>query len=140
MNRETLTSPNQANPGALSLKDQKIKDILLRGNYVTAGDIQKAEEFAKVRRTSIVNYLLEKGLITRGVLGQSLAQAFGVTFSDLSLNQPAREQVLKIPAALAEKYRAVVFREDGKSVVVATDNPAAPGLRDEIKSIRSVDR
>jgi len=74
----------------MGIDDQKIKEILLKGNYVTPKDIKKAEAFAKEHRTSIVEYLITEGIITKELLGQAIAESLRVPFADLSSKQRSR--------------------------------------------------
>ncbi|MEK9173533.1 MAG: ATPase, T2SS/T4P/T4SS family [Patescibacteria group bacterium] len=108
----------------MELDDQKIKDVLLKQGHISPEDIKKAEEFGRVRNVPLVEYFLQKSLITRNALGQAIAQSFGIAYADLGSNEPAREQVLKISESVARNRRAVVFREDDKTIVIATDNPS----------------
>lgn len=86
-------------------EEQKIKDILLKGKYVNPEDIKEAEKFAKTHRVSIAEYLLTEGIVTKDILGQAMAESFGVPYADLNSYQPSREQVLKISKSTAdEKY------------------------------------
>ncbi len=109
----------------MELNDLKVKDILLKQNYINAEDIKKADEFSKARNISPIDYFLEKGIVTRTAIGQAIAESFGIAYADLGANGPPREQVLRINEELAKKNRAVIFREDDKSVVIATDSPAS---------------
>ncbi|TSC82073.1 MAG: Type II secretion system protein E [Parcubacteria group bacterium Gr01-1014_20] len=108
----------------MELDDQKIKDVLSKQGHISPEDIKKAEEFGLARGVPLVEYFLEKGLITRSALGQAIAQSFGIAYADLSSNEPPREQVLKISEDTAKKRRSVIFREDDKTIVIATDNPS----------------
>jgi len=117
------------------MKEEKIKDILIGGNYVTAEDIKKAEEYAKNYHTSISDYLVGKKIISRDIIGQAIAEFFKVPYADLNSYQPSREQVLKIPENIAKDYRVVIFKEDKKSVSTTTDEPARENLLGELKKI-----
>lgn len=119
----------------MKINDQKIKEILLRENYVAAEDIKKAEKLAKIHHTSIVEHLLTEGLITKDLLGQAIAESFNVPYADLNSIQPSREQVLKIPEELAKKFRVVLFKEDKKGVTVTTDSPEQKQILAELKKI-----
>jgi hypothetical protein len=99
-----------------TLDNNKIKNILLEGNYVSKEDIKKAEEFAKINHITITDSLLAKGVITNDLLGQAIAEAYKVVYADLNSHQPAREQVLKIPEKTAKKLRAVFFSEDKNTI------------------------
>lgn len=122
---------------ASEYNDEVIKDILTREGYVVPEDIEKAESYAKENQTSIVDYLLNHELITKDLLGQAVAEAYGIPYADLNSNSPPREQVLRIPAAEARKLRAVLFLEHNDRVVVATDNPTIPNLRTELEKLFS---
>jgi len=119
----------------MGIDDQKIKEILLKGNYVTPKDIKKAEAFAKEHRTSIVEYLITEGIITKELLGQAIAESLKVPFADLSSKQPSREQVLKIPSQIAKQLRIVLFKEDDRGVTIASDNPKPKKIITELKNI-----
>jgi len=94
---------------------------------VSSEDMQKAEEYAKKNKSLIVDYLLSNDLISNDILGQAAAEFFKVEYADLNSNQPSREQVLKIPEDVARKFRLILFKEDKKGNVVATDNPGQKG-------------
>lgn len=96
----------------MSPQDEKIKEILLREAYVSAEDIKKAEEYAKANNTTIISYLFASGVINKALLGQAIAEAFGVPFSDLSINPPTEAQVLRIPEDMARKFWIVLFKDD----------------------------
>lgn len=105
------------------MDNKKIKEILLKGNYVTENNLLKAEKYAGAHRTSIVDYLLSEGMINKDLLGQAMAEHFKVTYADLNSNPPAAQQVQKIPEEIANKFRAVIFKENSGGIVIATDNP-----------------
>jgi len=66
------------------MDDNNIKKILLEEDYVTEGQIKKAEEFALENKAPFIDYLFNKGIITKNILGQALAEHFGVPFIDLA--------------------------------------------------------
>jgi len=120
----------------MQFDDKKIKEVLLGGNYVTPERIEEAEKFLKTHRESnLADYLLSSGLVTREVLGQVISGSFGLPYVDLSSVRPPREQVLKIPETTAKKHRVVLFSEDEKGFVVATDSPDQPDLVLKLKQI-----
>src|SRR3989338_10055682 len=105
----------------MKFDDKTIKDILLKENYVTDEDVKNAEDFAKTHHVSFIEYLLQKNLITKDLLGQAIAESFKVPYADLNSAPPTPEQVQKIPEAIAKKYRAVIFSEEKDKLVIATD-------------------
>jgi len=117
------------------IDNKQVKEILLKGDYVSLEDITKAEAFAKKRNSSIVEYLLAEELISKDLLGQAMAEFFKVPYADLNSNQPSHEQALKIPENKAKKYRIVLFKEKEKETIVTTDNPKKAGLLQVVKEI-----
>lgn len=117
------------------MNDITLKQILLKGNYVTEKDIQCAEEYAKTHHTSITEYLFLEGLITKDLLGQAIAESFNIPYSDLNSTLPSKEQVLKIPKEMAKLIRAVIFSETKNSIVIATDNLQNPQLLLELEKL-----
>ena len=72
-----------------------IKDILLKGNYVSPSDIHTALTWAKANKSTVTEYLLTQGLITKDILGQAMAEFYQVPYADLNTKPPTQEQVLK---------------------------------------------
>lgn len=119
----------------MKFDDKLIKEILLKGTYVAEEDAKRAEDFAKKNRTSFVDYLFLKNLITKDLLGQAIAESLKVPYADLNSFLPAPEQVQKIPEEVAKKYRAVIFSEKKNELVVTTDNPQDKNLLLELKKL-----
>lgn len=115
----------------MTLNNKEIKNILSKGGYVSEDDLQKAEKSDQ----PITDYLLSKGLITKDLLGQAMAEFFNVAYADLNSNQPLKEQVLQIPEAAAKKYLVVLFSKNKSNIVIATDNPKQKNLLEKLKKI-----
>ena len=121
----------------MKINDKKLKEILLKGSYASKEDLKKAENFAKKTKGTITDYLFREQLITRDLLGQAIAEDFKVPYADLNSASLSKEQVLKIPKEVAEKFKAVFFKLDDKKVVITTDDPRREGLKEELKTIFS---
>ena len=119
----------------MKFDDKTIKDILLKENYVIEEDVKRAENFAKTRRTSFLEYFLQENLITKDLLGQAIAESFKVSYADLNSAPPTPEQVKKIPEDIAKKYRAVIFSEEKYKIVIATDTPDDKNLLPELTKL-----
>jgi type II secretory ATPase GspE/PulE/Tfp pilus assembly ATPase PilB-like protein len=110
------------------LEEAKITQLLVGENYVSKEDLAKAEQYAQAHHTAALDYLVDQGLLSRTLLGQAIAESFGMVFADIQATPPSREQVLKLPEDLAKQYRLVLFKDDGKTIVVATDTPTKEAL------------
>ncbi len=119
----TTTPGLNANTGVVKPDGHDIEDILLKGNYVSAENIQKAQTWAKTNKSTVEEYLLTHGIITKDILGQAMAEFYKVPYADLNTKLPSQEQVLKIPQDWATAYRMVLFTQDDAGVTITTDNP-----------------
>lgn len=119
----------------MKIDDKKIRDILLQENYVKAEEIEKAEKFAKSHHKSILDYLMSQGIITKNLLGQAIAEFFGVVYADMKAKQPSPDQIIAIPEEIALKHRLVLFSQSADSVTLTSDNPHAGELPDELREI-----
>lgn len=119
----------------MKIEEKKIKEILLKGNYVSKDDLARAEKFTKKSQTSIVDYFLSEQILSKDLFGQAMAESFRVPYSDLNSKQPSKDQVLRIPEGIARKYHIVLFGEDDNRFVVTTDNPEQKGLLSAMRAI-----
>ncbi len=107
----------------MKIKEEKIKQILLDGNYVKKKDIDRADDFAKKHHLPFTEYLFRNDLITKDLLGEAIAESMNLSYADLNSLPPTYEQVHIIPKEVAVNYRAVFFNEENDVVTVATDEP-----------------
>ena len=108
----------------LGILEEKIKEILLSEKYITKEDLKQAEKNHKLNRVSVIEYLLNTGIISKAILGQAIAEQYKVAFADLNYYQPTREQVLRIPKEIAKKLHLLLFKETEDQVILATDYPS----------------
>lgn len=113
----------------------KLSRILIDGHYVTPEAIEKAKTYSLAHDTDITDYLMSTGLLTKRLLGQALAEGFGVAFFDLEAKPPARETIIKIPEEIAKKMGVVLLGDDGSTVTVTSYNPSSETLMTELTKI-----
>ncbi|HNV97208.1 MAG TPA: GspE/PulE family protein [bacterium] len=119
----------------MKLKNNEIKDILIKQNYLSIDDFKEADKICAKTGQSIDECLLSLGIISKDILGQAMAEWYKVPYADLNSNQPRKDQVLKIEENIAKKYRVVLFSEDDKNFVITTDNPKQKSLLDVLSKI-----
>ena len=106
----------------MKLDDKKIRQILLEKNYVAEEDLRGTESFIKTHPVSFTEYLLQENLITKDLLGQTIAESFGLPYADLNSRPATTEQVNVLPEDIAKKYRLVLFWWNDKRIIIATDD------------------
>lgn len=119
----------------MNIDNEQLKQILLKGNYLTSDAAERAEASALSHHVSFTDQLLTDGLITNDLLGQAIAESFDVPYSDLNSASLPPEQINLIPEELARKQRAVVFSKNESGLVVTTDNPHNHELLPELTKL-----
>jgi len=100
----------------------EIKAILLKESYISETD-SKAAEAAAHDSAGYVDFLIRQEVLTKSLLGQALAEKYGLPFADFGLNQITKEQVALIPEPTARASRVVFVKETPEMVIVASDVP-----------------
>ncbi len=119
----------------MRIDDAKLQTILSKEHYVGEADLAKAVAFTREHKTPLADYLLTAGLITDELLGQAIAESFTVPYADLAAHPPLRDQVLKIPFAVATAHRLILFEDEPKQVVVATDAPDSTDAKQALAEV-----
>lgn len=115
--------------------DNIIKEILLKEDYVTPEEMTKAENFAAVHHTSLVDYLMMERLITKALLGQALAEYYGIPYASFAGYKPAKELVLALDESVARQFHCIIFRDYEDKIQIATDHPEQSELVPALSSI-----
>lgn len=115
--------------------EDKLEYVLVEGNYVGKDEFDKAKKEALNLNIDLSQYLVEYDFITADLLGQAVAEAYGVAYADLNTNIPTKEQVLKIPEEIAKKFKVVLYDEGKNDITVSTDLPNQQNLKEEIQKI-----
>lgn len=120
--------------------DKKIKEILVNESYISDDEILKAEKIISKSHIALTEYLISEGLITKDLLGQAIAEYYGVPYADLNSAAPTQESILKVPEELAKKYRIILFSENNDlkktpEVNITTDDPSQTGLLADLQTI-----
>ena len=131
------SKPAQKENKVAKIESVNIEEVLVKGHYVTPEDIKKATEFSQSHDVKITDFLLAEGIISNRLLGQALAEYYGVSYADLELKPPTREQILKISERIAKKDEVVLYEEGEGEVTVATSNPANVELLSDLDNIFS---
>lgn len=119
----------------MNLSDDKVKNILVAGDYVSQANMAKAEDMAVKEGISVIDCLLMKDLLSKDIMGQAIAEFYKAPYADLNTYEPTKAQVLKIPEEIAKKFRVVLFKEEKKDLIIATDDPAQKDLTLELAKV-----
>lgn len=101
----------------------KIKQVLLRGNYISEEESAAAEKTAQ-NSSQYIDTLVREELLTKTLLGQALAEAYNLRFIEPDTSQSARSRVSQIPESFARPNRVVIAKTSDDQVTVVTDTPS----------------
>jgi type II secretory ATPase GspE/PulE/Tfp pilus assembly ATPase PilB-like protein len=119
----------------MKLQERQILDLLVSEGYVTKEALKFAKQKSIADNREVLSVLLADGVVSNDLIGQAIAEAFKVGYSDLNSHLPPKKQVLKIPEEIAKKFRVVLFSENKSGFIVTTDNPEQPGLLEAVQSV-----
>src|SRR3989304_194094 len=107
----------------MKLKDEEIKDAIIRSGFVTQQELNEAEKIARDQNRSTIDVLVERGIILEKFLGQTLANYLGFPYADLK-NKSIPDGLLKlVPEKLASEKRVLAFEKKNGSLYLAMENP-----------------
>lgn len=101
---------------------EKIKKVLLEQSYISVEDSAAAEAVAH-DSTEYIEFLIRSELLTKTLLGQALAESYGLPFANLEANPLGKDEVGRIDETIARQQRIVYVKSSDKAVALATDNP-----------------
>lgn len=108
----------------MKLDNKKIKEILLSENYLVAEDIAKGEKLAKNDNISLTDALVSNNLITKDILGQALAEFFGVDFLDMEQEKIDEVIFKQVPEHLANSKKVIAINKSGKTIRLGMVDPS----------------
>lgn len=110
-----------------------IKTILTKGGYVSDEVIAEAEKYIAENGGSIESYLFSRDIISSNILGQAVAEYYGLRYANIDAHPVTKELLELIPEEVARKYRFVIKNKSDKSVTLVTDS-TKPEVPEEIRS------
>lgn len=119
--------------------DERIKDILLDEEIVTAEQLSEAEKVAEKKDISLVQVLIDKGLINEVTLASVLAKQRGIPFVDLTEYQIDVNAAVTISEDMARRYTVLPLSFEGNKLVVAMADPANIFAIDDLRIVTGYD-
>ncbi len=113
----------------MKLDQQTIVDILVKENYITSEDIAAAEQASAEHNTSKIDFLLQKNILTKDILGQAVAEHYQVRFVDVSKHKIDDAVFFTIPEIVARAQQVVGLSRTQEGVLVAMSDPGDMEMR-----------
>lgn len=105
------------------LKEEKLKEALVKFGLIKKDVLEKAEKKAKELGQKLEDLLVNEKLIEREDLTHLKAYILGIPFVNLEEEKVSPEILKIIPESIAKKYNIVAYKKEGKKLEVAMLNP-----------------
>ncbi len=103
-----------------SIKELNPEEILVKLNYLSAEDLEKAKSLAP--RGDIVGYLLQEKKVTKDILGQAIAEYYSLLYFDLNSIAIPKENFDAVDPSSAKNLRFILVKFGKEIVEATTDN------------------
>lgn len=104
------------------MEPKNILDLLVVTQYITLEDSKLALSSTNNDPSIAIDYLVQNNIITYDIVGQALSESLKVPYFDLNTFIPSKEEVTKIPEAVAKELRLVYFKDLQDKIQIASDN------------------
>ena len=104
-------------------RDLPLGELIVRAGLVASNDLYAALATARADRRRLGEVLLEQGLVDERGLARLVAEREDLDFVDLGKYDLDPKAVELVSEPTARRFRAIPFRFDGGSVVVAVADP-----------------
>ncbi len=107
----------------MSLTIEKLKEILVSGDYLSAEAFDRVSSAAIKKGESIEIALVKADVIKDEKLGEALAKYYGVPFIDLKEENIQNDLLEMLPEVVARAQNAVIFAKTLEGYNLATSDP-----------------
>jgi len=105
------------------LSKTQIKKILAESDIIENQEFDKFEKEAASKGKKIIDYLIEKKIITNMSLYESAAKYYKLPFVNLKGQTIRKDILFNIPEPIASTHNLVAFDGDAENIKIATINP-----------------
>lgn len=105
------------------LSNRKIQKILIDNSYVKVEDIAKAQAYAKSHKSDFLSYLFDEGILSQEILGQAVAEHFGVKYIKLADKKISENILQVIPEVMANSKGIVAFEIEPEKIHIGMTDP-----------------
>ncbi len=113
---------------------EKLKEILVSGNYVNEQSLENAAATALKKGEPIEVVLVREEMIKDEKLGEAISKYYNVPYTDLREENIQNDLLEMLPEAVALKQNAVIFAKTDEGYSLATSEPT------NLSFIKSVDQ
>lgn len=111
------------------MNDDSIINLLLQSNYITEEDLDLAKKYSAEEEGTVLDYFFNKGLLSKTIMGQALAEHYKVLFVDLEKEKIDVEALFLIPELVARSKGVIAFAIDKNNLKLGMTDPSNLEIR-----------
>jgi len=123
----------------MKMLDTSLAEIIREVTELSEEQIKQAAEVQKETKDTLVQTLVNMGLISDKDKAKCLGKQWGVPFVDLGERRIDPEEIKLIPRHLLQRFRAVPMGKDGRRLLVAMANPLDIYAIDQMRLVAGLD-
>ncbi len=112
-----------------------VGEILLEKGFITAAQLEQAQQTQKTAPGDIGNILINLGAASERDVVEARALSEGLGFVDLLKHKPEPSAINVVPAHVAKKHNALPVKKDGNRLWVAMKNPRDVMAVDDLRMV-----
>ena len=106
---------------------------LVNDGHIAEDEALKAQEQSDKKKSSLVSYLVEKGLVDGKIIATASAEEFGIPVFDIEVIELEPDIIKMVDEKLVRKHHALPLYKRGNRLFVAVSDPTNLQALDEIK-------
>lgn len=107
----------------MQFTEQQLKEILLDQGYIEEKNFTAAKKYAKSHNTNLMEYFFVENVLSKDIIGQAVAEYFGVPYISLTNDKIDEDVVKRIPEIVARNKKVVAINSDENGVKLGMQNP-----------------
>lgn len=112
---------------------EQLRKIILDSGFVSEGDLTDAIKTSRELKKDLKDVLVYKGLLTENVVGQLIAEHYGVSYIKISSKTIPIEILNIIPEQAAISFRTLPFQKTESELYIAMEDPSDLEAREFVK-------
>ncbi len=116
-----------------------IGDLLVSEGLVTREQVARAMEIQHQSGGLLGRILVEMGALSDAQLARSLAQQWGLPYTDLPESEIASDVAQLIPTYLAQRHGVIAISRNGDRLVVAMSDPSNVAAIDDVRLLTGLE-
>ncbi len=126
---------NRIGRGISRAKEELLIEVLLNAGLLKQEDLDKARLQQDSEGTSVINYLVEKKIISMDKIIENMKEILDISFVNLKKISPDPEMAYVIPEHIVRMYRILPIRVEGEKLLLGMVDPLDEVARQKAQMI-----